>query len=216
MNLATMNRPFDEAETSYLESMRSHYEESGYTFIVHPQSTQLPEFLAGYLPDAIACRPGENIAIELKSRASANQQSLQRIGKLFEGRPDWKLTVAYMGNAAIDAHILPVLSRPTVLEQVEDVELLMEQGNLRAAFMLAWSLLEAALNSVRPNLHKQPRTPGTVVQTLAMDGLISEQSDRSLRSLVELRNRVVHGDLTAEPTRADVQTVLEAVRAVLV
>lgn len=214
MNLATMNRPFDEAETAYLETMRSHYEERGYTFIVHPQSTQLPDFLDGYLPDAIACRPGENTAIELKSRSSANQGYLQRIRKLFEGRPDWQLTVVYMGGAAFDTRILPALSRRTVLGQVTEVERLTEQGNLRAAFMLAWSLLEAALNSARPDTDKQPRSPGSVVQTLAMDGLISAEADRSLRSLVELRNRVVHGDLTAEPTGADVHTVLDAVRAV--
>ncbi len=214
MNLAT-NLSAYEAETAFLESMRAQYEEKGYTFSVHPQSAELPDFFGGYLPDAVARRPDNNIAIELKSRTTATDQSLQRIRKLFEGRADWQLTVAYMGTSALDARILPVPSRTSILAQVGDVERLVNLGDLRAAFMVAWSLLEAALNSARPAMDKRPRAPGSIVQALAMDGLISIEAEKSLRSLIDLRNRVVHGDLTAEPSSADVRTVLSAVRTIL-
>lgn len=214
MNVAK-NLSAYEAETAFLESMGSQYEARGYTFTIHPGSAELPEFFAGYAPDAVARRPGNNIAIELKSRATVSDASLQRIRRLFEGREDWQLSVAYMGSAALDAQILPVPSRTTILAQVRDVERLAGLGDLRAAFMVAWSLLEAALNSARPNAEKRPRAPGSVVQALAMDGLISAETEKSLRSLIELRNRVVHGDLTAAPTSEDVQTVIGAIRAVL-
>jgi uncharacterized protein YutE (UPF0331/DUF86 family) len=101
------------------------------------------------------------------------------------------------------------------LDRINEVELLLAGGNVRAAFVAAWSLLEAALNSALPNADKRPRTPGTVVQTLAMDGLISEELEQSLRPLVETRNRVVHGDLTVEPSSADVNVVLSAVKAAI-
>jgi uncharacterized protein YutE (UPF0331/DUF86 family) len=110
---------------------------------------------------------------------------------------------------------LPVPSRTEVLNRTKEVELLLAGGNVLAAFVAAWSLLEAALNSALPDADKRPRTPGTVVQTLAMDGLISDELEQSLRPLIELRNRVVHGDLTAEPSSADVNVVLSAVKAVL-
>lgn len=215
MNLAA-NLSSHEAEMAFLEQLRAEYEEKGYRFIVHPDRSELPDFFATYAPDAIARRPDNNVAIEVKSSAtSAIQPSLQRIRRVIEGRPDWQFRVVYMGSDAFSSRRLPASSPTAVLERAREVELLMADGNLRVAFMLAWSLLEAALNSVRPDADKRPRTPGTVVQTLAMNGLISAEADKSLRSLVDLRNRVVHGDLTAEPSRADVQTVLDAVRAIL-
>jgi hypothetical protein len=215
MSLA-VNHSLQEAEVTFLENLRSEYESKGYTFIIHPSKSDLPEFFATYEPDAVARRSDHNVAIEVKSRATPTvQQSLQRIRQLFEGRPDWQLRVAYMGSDATGIRRLPVPSRMAVLGRTREVELLLADGNIRSAFVGAWSLLEAALNSARPDADKRPRTPGTVVQTLAMDGLISDELEQSLRSLVELRNRVVHGDLTAEPSDADVHVVVSAVMAVL-
>lgn len=215
MSLAA-NHPLQEAEIAFLEGLRPEYETKGYRFIIHPRRSDLPEFFATYEPDAVARRSDHNVAIEVKSRATPTvEQSLQRIRKLFEGRPDWQFTVAYVGSGATGIRRLPVPSRTEVLDRTKEAELLLSDGNVRAAFVTAWSLLEASLNSALPNADKQPRTPGTVVQTLAMDGLISDELERSLRPLVELRNRVVHGDLTVEPSSADVAVVLSAVKAVI-
>lgn len=215
MSLAA-NHSLQEAEVAFLEKLRPEYETKGYRFIIHPSRTDLPEFFATYEPDAVARRPDHNVAIEVKSRATPTvEQSLQRIRKLFDGRPDWKFTVAYAGSGETGIRRLPVPSRSEVLDRTQEAELLLADGNVRAAFVAAWSLLEAALNSALPDADKRPRTPGSVVQTLAIDGLISDGLEQSLRPLVELRNRVVHGDLTAEPSEADVRMVLSAIRAVL-
>jgi uncharacterized protein YutE (UPF0331/DUF86 family) len=215
MSLA-LNHSLQEAEVTFLESLRSEYESKGYRFIVHPSRPDLPDFFATYEPDAVAQKSDHNVAIEVKSRATPTvQQSLQRIRRLFEGRSDWQLRVAYVGSDPYGARHLPVSSRAEVLDRAKEVEQLVKNGNVRAAFVVAWSLLEAALNNARPEADKRPRTPGTVVQTLAMDGLIPDELEQSLRSLIELRNRVVHGDLTVEPSTADVQIVLSAVKAVL-
>lgn len=215
MSLAA-NHFSQEAEVAFLEKLRPEYEAKGYKFIIHPRRSDLPEFFATYEPDAIAQRSDHNVAIEVKSRATPTvEQSLQRIRKLFEGRRDWRFTVAYAGSGATGIRRLPVPSRTEVMDRTKEAEFLLANGNIRAAFVAAWSLLEAALNSALPDADKRPRTPGTVVQTLAMDGLISDDLEQSLRPLVELRNRVVHGDLTAEPSGTDVGVVLSAVRAVV-
>lgn len=44
-----------------------------------------------------------------------------------------------------------------------------------------------------------------------MDGLIDPDAENRLRGLVDLRNRIVHGDLIAEPGPSDVELVLAAV-----
>jgi hypothetical protein len=215
MSLAT-NHSLQEAEVAFLENLRPEYETKGYKFTIHPSPTELPEFFATYQPDAVARRLDHNVAIEVKSRATPTvEQSLQRIRKLFEGHPDWQFTVAYVGSGATGIRRLPVPSRTEVLDRTKEAELLLAAGNVRASFVAAWSLLEAALNSALPDADKRPRTPGSVVQTLAIDGLISDDLEQSLRPLVELRNRVVHGDLTAEPSKAEVRMVISAIRAVL-
>ena len=212
-----VNHFLQEAEVAFLDSLRSEYENKGYRFVVHPTRSELPAFFATYEPDAVALGPDHNVAIEVKSRPSHTaEQSLQRIRKLFEGHPDWQLTVAYMGSDASGARSLPVPSRSAVLDRTHEVELLAKEGAIRASFVVAWSLLEAALNAALPEADKRPRTPGTVVQTLAMNGLISEEAEQSLRSLVDVRNRIVHGDLSAEPSSDDVEVVLSAVKSVLI
>lgn len=211
-----VNLSMRDAEMNFLENLRSQYEGKGYRFVVHPRAADLPSFFATYQPDAVATKPGHNIAIEVKSRATSTvQQSIQKIRKLFEGHPDWQFTVAYMGTDAFQLLGLPVADRASILEQAREAEQLAANGHLRAAFIFAWSLLEATLNSVRPDSDKRPRTPGTVVQTLAMNGHIAAETERSLRSMIDLRNRIVHGDVSTEPSAADVRLVLAAVNEAL-
>lgn len=215
MSLA-VNSTLREAEAEFLETLRARYESEGYTFVIHPGSSDLPDFLASYRPDAVATKDGRNIAIEVKSRASAaTEQSIVKIRRLFEGRSDWQFTVAYMGGSASGMQELPVADKGTILRRTREAEQLIGSGQLRAAFVMAWSLLEAALNNVRPEADKRPRTPGTVVQTLAMNGYLPNEMELKLRSLIELRNRIVHGDLAVEPRGEEVEIVLDAVRMVL-
>lgn len=204
------------AERQFLESLRPQYEDKGYEFVVGPSSSDLPEFFGTYQPDAIAVRTAHKVAIEVKSRSvPANEVSIQRIRRLFQGHPDWHLTIAYIGGEPVHVDSLPIEVPTSVLARLHEANDLVAVGHLRAAFVSAWSLLEASLNSVHPNADKRPRTPGTVIQALAMNGNISSEAERSLRSLVQLRNRIVHGDLTAEPTKDDVAAVLDAVTSTL-
>ncbi|GHD19074.1 HepT-like ribonuclease domain-containing protein [Tianweitania populi] len=201
-----------DAEQAYLEGLQAQYERNGYRFVIHPRRPELPEFFASYEPDAIATNGSQNIAIEVKSHITPSaQQSIQKIRKLFEGRADWAFKVAYVGKTNGEAQSLPSLDPRAISEGMNSVEQLVEIGHLPMAFVAAWSLLEAALNSVGSDGHRHPRTPGTVVQTLAMNGFISDDVEKSLRSLIALRNRVVHGDLTAAPSPDDVRLVLDVV-----
>ncbi len=80
---------------------------------------------------------------------------------------------------------------------------------------MAWSLLEAALRTRDELAGTRLRTAGAVVQTLASHGYIDPDRERSMRALVDLRTRVVHGDLSAEPSAADVEILLSAIEETL-
>jgi uncharacterized protein YutE (UPF0331/DUF86 family) len=112
-------------------------------------------------------------------------------------------------------NILPVMDKVSILDRALETKELARTGHLRAAFVTAWSVLEAGLNRVLPEADKRPRTPGTVVQTLAMNGYITQEVEQRLRQLIQLRNRIVHGDLRAEPTEADVDLLLSALDSTL-
>jgi uncharacterized protein YutE (UPF0331/DUF86 family) len=201
-----------EAEMEYLEGLRSRYEAEGFTFTIAPDRAALPSFLEGYLPDALAQKAGLNIAIEVKQHQSQTSQArLQDIRRLFDGRPDWQFSVAFIGTRPLQSVTIPVASPDAIRSRIEEVRSLNRQGLQRPAFVMAWSLLEAVLQLVEGGTNQKPLTPGTVVQTLAMKGYITADVERRMRSLIELRNRIVHGDVTAEPTAQEVDLILAAI-----
>jgi uncharacterized protein YutE (UPF0331/DUF86 family) len=205
-----------EAEVQFLEGLRSRYEGEGFSFTIAPDPAELPAFLAGYKPDALARKPGLNIAIEVKRHQSpVTQKRLQDIRRLFEGHPEWQFNVVFMGTEPLQSVTIPPAPPAAIRKRMEEVAALNAGGHHRAAFVMAWSLLEAALHSIGGETISKPRTPGTVVQTLAMNGYIEPEMERRMRALIELRNRIVHGDLNVEPTSSDVELVLSAIQQTL-
>jgi hypothetical protein len=211
MNSPAQARPQDR-EARLLEGLRAQYEREGFTFKIAPETRELPDFLGSYTPDALARKPGLNIAIEVKrGDASAAQYSLQKIRQLFEGHPDWQFSVVHVGTDPLQRVTIPSAPPATIRASMDEMRALNNDGHHRAAFVMAWALLEAALHSVGGETTGKPHTPGTVVETLAMNGYIEPGMERRIRPLIDLRNRLVHGDLSFEPTSADVELVLAAV-----
>lgn len=205
-----------EAEALLLENLRARYENEGYKFVAHPSVDDLPSFLRGYQPDAVAKKSGRNVAIELKKKQSAyNERKISEIRQLFEGRSDWQFQVVFLGEDPLQSVNIPATSPSEVLGRTDEVRELAAKGHHRAAFIVAWALLEAALRALDGKTDSRPRSPGTVVQTLAMHGHLDPDTDRQMRRLVDVRNRVVHGDLAAEPSTADIDLILSAVRQAL-
>lgn len=205
-----------ESEREFLEGLRHRYEEQGFAFTVAPGPAVLPEFLLPYRPDAVAQKPGQNIAIEVRSNQSPSTQArLQEVRRLFEGHPDWQLHVLYKNAGPLQSITIPTPAPAALRRQIAEIRTLNAHGHQRAAFVIAWSLLEASLQLADDAEAGKPRTPGTVVQALAMNGLISPELENRLRSLIPIRNRIVHGDVAAEPTADDVDLVLQAVEDAL-
>jgi uncharacterized protein YutE (UPF0331/DUF86 family) len=214
--LHAQSRP-PETEREIIESLRNRYEDEGFTFTAPPDAVKLPDFLGSYVPDALAQKPGRNVVIEIKRRETpaATERGLRDIRRLIEGRPDWRLDVVLMGVDPLQSVTIPPAEPGAISNRINEVRSLIADGYLRPAFLVAWSLLEAALLMLDGEATNHPRTPGTVVQTLAMNGYIEPEIEQRMRALISLRNRIVHGDLTAEPATADVELVLSAIEQTL-
>lgn len=214
--MSTARHETSEAELTLLDNLRTQYEAKGYTFEVAPAPQGLPAFLKSYVPDAIARKPGENVAIEVrKSRSGVSESTLQQIRSRFEGQPDWTFAVAYAAEDPLKALAIKAAAVPAIRRQLDDVRTLSDQGQSRAAFLLAWSLLEATLLNIEAEEKARPRTPASVLQALAMLGRIEPETERRLRPMILLRNAIVHGDLNVEPTLDDVAIVVSVVEEAL-
>lgn len=206
-----------EAETRFIESLRARFEDEGFTFTAHPMAEQLPDFLGSYVPDALAQKPGHNVVIEVKRQQTRSvEYALRDIRRLFEGRSDWQFHVVFMGaDDPLQSVTIPTSAPTAIRSRMSEVRALITQGHRRPAFVMAWSMLEAALRALDGEVGSRPRTPGTVVQTLAANGCIEPDTERRMRALIDLRNRIVHGDLVAEPETADIELVLTAIEETL-
>ena len=214
MTVQVRSRP--EAERHFIDALRRRYEEEGFAFTAEPDPRQLPGFLGSYIPDALAQKAGRNIIIEIKEQPTpATQRALSEIRHLFDGHTDWQFRVFYTGTDPLRTDAVVPVSPDLVRQSADEVRGLTDQGNRRAAFILGWAALEAALRARRDGSESRARPPGTVVQTMAMDGFIDPVAERRLRELIPLRNRIVHGDLTIDPSVEDIESVLGAIEDVL-
>ena len=138
-----------ETEREFIESLRARYEEEGFTFTAHPDAAKLPDFLGSYIPDALAQKAGRNVVIEVKRRQTpSTERALRDIRRLFEGHSDWQLHVVFMGADPLQLVTIPPAGPETVRTRIKEVRTLIAQGHLRPAFLMAWSLLEAALRTL--------------------------------------------------------------------
>lgn len=202
----------NKTELAILDAARKQYEAEGYTFEVSPSPRGLPAFFGQYVPDAIARKAGRNVAIEVRrSRNRANEFTVRMIRSRFEGRSDWKFVVVYAADDPLNSLTIRAAEMPAIRHQLNEIRSLAAQGHHRAAFVLGWSLLEAALLSFEEGDEARPRTPGSVLQGLAMLGRVEPETERRLRPLILLRNAVVHGDLSVTPSDADVTFLLSVI-----
>jgi uncharacterized protein YutE (UPF0331/DUF86 family) len=186
-------------ERDVLALLAANYEERGYHFITYPPPGLLPEFLEGYRPDAIAVGTNDNIVIEVKSAGETPGQKLDEIASLVSAHPGWRFLVYYAGNALQSTGPIETLETPRLVDGLSEVKSLKDAGQFRAAFVLAWALLEAVFRTVefdQGKLETKPQTPGRVVEQLEMLGMLTDVEATRLRELVQIRNRIVHGAVT--------------------
>ena len=110
---------------------------------------------------------------------------------------------------------IPAADASTIRRLLEELSDLIAQGRSRAAFVMAWSPLEAALRSREEDGASRAQTAGTFVQTLAERGYIDYEVARRMREMIDLRNRIVHGDTRAEPSPVDLDVIQSAIEATL-
>lgn len=178
-----------------LNEIVRNYEQQGYTVFVAPSGTVLPAFMQGYHPDAIALKPGANVAIEVSGGQGATyRKKIDHLNELFQDRDDWSLSVFYT-PATPAGEGVPIVSSDLIKAYVEKARELSRMGENEAALLVLWAAFEATARLLSRSDFSKPQSPGRIVQVLSERGTLTVVDEGSLRGLVNKRNAMIHGDL---------------------
>jgi hypothetical protein len=201
------------SEARVLGLLRRRYENEGFTFIVHPAIADLPAFMQGYRPDALALGDDKSIAIEVSLRRDATTgKKLRTLSERFKGQQDWEFHIVYGDELEIEP--VPASTIEQITAHISEAEDLLAENHARAAFVIGWATIEALARAENRDFH----AAGSVrqaVNSLEHLGRLRFQDAQRLRGLLPLRDKVVHGDLSTPVTAAEVEPVLRAARSAL-
>lgn len=206
-----MVMPQEARERAVLDLLKERYEDEGYSFFIHPSPSIVPFFLDDYRPDAIAVGKDGGVVIEVKNRRSPSDSSSTWVAERFRDQKNWKFVVVYSDDVGAEATTLGVSSVDQIEKQINEAVHLVGDGHLRAAFLLAWGTLEAAARIAEPDNslgRSRVRTPRQIVEFLEREGLVEFEAARELRTLINVRNALVHGDLSIEVSESQVRRLL--------
>ena len=200
-----MNLPAPEPERTALERIMPLLQAEGYEVIADPGPAELPPFLAGKRPDAIAVGKRPSLLVEV-FRKDGNKEAakISELRSLVKERDDWALRVFYFSSLEPTLGPVPSTTAVAAIEAARNI-LATEP---RAAILFAWSILEAAAREKIESAGPRPLNPNTVVNLLTGEGYIDQEQARELFRLSELRLRMAHGQIDCAVTTEDVSHLL--------
>lgn len=196
------------SEDVVLERLVPDLESQGYDVFVHPNKKMVPDFLGAYQPDVIALGKDKNLAIEIKQTNRRSERLLQDLARRFEGQSRWELRIVWVNPSEAQSRLEPQ-SNETISSRLKEVSGLLDAGFTEAAMLMSWAAFEAIGRKLMTKEFVRPQSPGRLVQVLATEGHITPDEGDALRQLGDVRNRVIHGELTAAVTHKQVEAFLK-------
>ena len=184
-------------EFDILQGMLPQLEAEGYDVFVRPNKTVLPPFLKDQAPDAIALKPGKNVAIEISRRTPQANVKLQRTIALFNNHPEWELRIVWVEPTTLEV-ALPVQTAQAVQKRIAEIQDLGRSGHLETSLLLGWATFEAVARTVMSKQFERPQTSGRLVQLLASEGYLTPAEADQMRLLADKRNKLSHGELQVQ------------------
>ena len=202
-------------EAEVLQTLLPELEQVGYDVYLHPHRTLLPPFLKDYVPDAIAIRDDNHIAIEIALRKSSHRQDrIAQIAKLFEGQKNWQFRV-YWDSAAGQQTPLAIQPKKAIQKQISEIKELDSKLYRRASFLLAWATYEAIARAIMHDSFARPTSPERLTEVLAREGCITPSEADRLRVLSDKRNGLIHGGLQIEISDREMNAFIDILEMLL-
>ncbi|HWB26937.1 MAG TPA: hypothetical protein VG738_15745 [Chitinophagaceae bacterium] len=182
-----------------IKEIAKDYEARGYSVIIGPNQTHLPDFLEGFKPDLLAQGISESVVIEVKS-TKGNAFQLRRyedIAKTIERNQGWRFELVFTNplEQTIPINYSNELGLEKIRQRLAEVNSLMISNHYEAAFLLAWTTLEAALRAKIDSTTTKNSTKPTlaIIKTVYSLGYVNSHDYRKLEKLNQRRNLLIHG-----------------------
>jgi hypothetical protein len=198
-----------------LDEATRRLETEGYAVRRSPADGDLPAFLAGAHPHAIATGRWPHLVVEVMDGAAsevAQAEKLQQLGALVQGHPEWRLEVVRAGAPAVQPAAAYVAEIRRRLKTVRKLA----RSDRPAAMVMAWSLLEAEARVLEPDRAARTLTPATTTELLTSLGYAPTSATEALRAAGHVRDLIAHGDLTADLTRQELDRLMGLVDEIAV
>lgn len=186
-------------------AVANRYRQRGYQVVEEPVAEQLPDFLQGFnfRPDLLAENGAESVIVEVQSYGRVTRsRRLEDLAKSIERHPGWRLELVLSNppesverEAPAAESKSPTIEFSEIEQRIENSKYLASTGDLRAAVILLFSALEAAL---RAGLERIPASfinnePEAIIKQGVAYGLMDPEDYNILRQLLPARNAAVHG-----------------------
>ena len=186
------------AKEQRLRELSREYERDGYRVIVHPQRAELPSFLTGFTPDALAFRGVENVVAALYFREDLiGNKTFLAMTKVVEAAPDWRLDLVVVSRdelAVAEPHASE-LTTGEIRAKLVLARQLVAAAQPQVALLVVWSALESSLRQVVEEYDVDLDRPQTItlIHQSTWLGLLDQQEDEQLQQALRYRNMVAHG-----------------------
>jgi len=189
------NDDFSKLEKHKIEEIKREYEKKGYTATVEPTLAQRPSFLKNYTPDLIAISEKESVMIEVKSSVSLHKAGY--LSKLAETaqKNGWRFELVITNRKSFEQSRMDCsLNKEEIIARMREIPALLELNYYNAAYLVSWSVFEAALRVKMAEL-KLDSHAGlmTLIKNLYSYGLVSRPQYEDIEKKLTLRNSLVHG-----------------------
>jgi hypothetical protein len=178
----------------------------GYTLVREPSQQQLPQFLKGFRPDAIATGAEPSLVIEVASgQGPAKANRVHRLKSALDGQEGWRLEVVYVGSEGTPIKPASLEATDAALQRAAALA----PSDPEAALLLAWAAIEAVGRLLEPGLTEFSLGALALVDLLVGYGHLTQEDGVRLRALALKRNRIAHGELEVSPTGEDITALRE-------
>lgn len=192
------NKNYIKAIERKIREIANDYKDKGYSVNINPTSSQLPAFLKNYQPDIIARREDENVLIEVKTQADrADLKQFENVAEEISNMKNWRLEVVFTNpkTKTIKWEKQETLSELNINNRITEINKLIGFNSLEAAFLLSWATMEAVLRQ-KLNVEKSTaleKNTQSVIKTMFSLGLLNQNDYKSLQTMNQRRNYLIHG-----------------------
>jgi hypothetical protein len=202
-----------------LESRRVHelareYTRRGFEVEVHPDRKSVPAFFGAYIPDLVAHRGDEHIAIEVKSRETlSSSKQLASIAKKLESHPGWRLELVVTNSTTSENNDRWSLDPYSAKRRLGEARNLLSKNFLEAAVLVGWSAAEAILRTKAEieQIAIKDSQPRHLIKTLFSRGLLNKKDFQEFDRTFMERSHIAHGFEASKLSKKTVESFLNAV-----